>query len=58
MRAVFSAFVCLTMLGPIAVHAADGHTSAAALLSASCTGCHTTQPDSGHAIPSLEGLYG
>ena len=55
MRAAVSAFAFVTFMGVFSAHAADAPTGAAALLSASCTGCHTTQPDSDHAIPNLDG---
>ena len=42
-------------LGAWGAHASDAPTSSAALISASCTGCHTTQQDSDHSVPNLEG---
>ncbi len=55
MRAVVSAFILANLMGVAAAHAADAPTGAAALLSASCTGCHTTQTDSDNVIPNLDG---
>ena len=55
MRAALFGVLVIASLGASVVQASDALTSPAALLSASCTGCHTTQQDSDHAIPSLDG---
>ncbi len=46
-------FACV--LGASGAYASDASTSAAALMSASCTGCHTTQQDNDHSVPNLDG---
>ena len=55
MRAPLLGILVCAIWGVSGTQASDALTSSAALMSASCTGCHTTQQDSDHTIPNLDG---